>query len=115
MARGNTGMTVSLYLPAQPPLGQLRQLMLGARAMRLESVMVWDHLIDFFPRSVWDEHFTWRAKDLPSPHAFFEFQALLGYLAGRAGRVRVGVGVTEPIRRHPVVMSSLRQWRRSHT
>lgn len=105
MARANGRLTVSLYLPAQPPLGQVRQLMLGARLMRLESVMVWDHLVDFFPRSVWDERFTWRAKELPSPHAYFEFQALLGYLASRAGNVRVGVGVTEPIRRHPVVIA----------
>ena len=105
MARSNGRMTVSLYLPAQPPLGQLRQLMFAARAMRLESVMVWDHLVDFFPRSIWDERFTWRAKDLSSPHAFFEFQALLGYLAGRSGRVRIGVGATEPIRRHPVIIA----------
>lgn len=105
MASSNTGMTVSLYLPAQPPLGQLRQLMLAARAMRLESVMVWDHLLDFFPRSTWNERFTWRANELASPHAYFEFQSLLGYLAGRAGRVRVGVGVTEPIRRHPVIIA----------
>jgi phthiodiolone/phenolphthiodiolone dimycocerosates ketoreductase len=84
---------------------ELRQLMFAARALRLESVMVWDHLVDFFPRSIWDEGFTWRANQLDSPHAYFEFQALLGYLTGRAGRVRVGVGVTEPIRRHPVIIA----------
>ena len=30
---------------------------------------------------------------------------LLGYLASRVGRMRLGVGVTEPIRRHPVLIA----------
>ncbi len=30
---------------------------------------------------------------------------LLGYLASRASRLRIGVGVTEPIRRHPILIA----------
>jgi phthiodiolone/phenolphthiodiolone dimycocerosates ketoreductase len=76
-----------------------------ARVARLDSVMVWDHFQDFTPTVLWDQDWTWMAKDPPSPHEFFDYQTLLGNLAGRAGRVRLGVGVTEPIRRHPVVIA----------
>ena len=105
MTHSRNSMTVSLYVPAKPPLGQVRQLMMVARAMRLESIMVWDHLQDFYPSAIWDDDFTWMAKGTRSPHEWFEFQTLLGYLAGRAGNVRVGVGVTEAVRRHPVIIA----------
>ncbi len=36
---------------------------------------------------------------------WFEFQALLGYLAAKFPGVRLGVGVTEPIRRHPAILA----------
>ena len=39
------------------------------------------------------------------PHEHFDYQALLGYLAGRTRHLRLGVGVAEPIRRHPVLIA----------
>jgi phthiodiolone/phenolphthiodiolone dimycocerosates ketoreductase len=35
----------------------------------------------------------------------FDSQVLLGALAGHAGRLRLGVGVTDPIRHHPVLLA----------
>lgn len=98
-------MTVGMYVPAQPPLGELRQFVSLVRLLRLDSVMIWDHVQDFVPRAIWDADLSWATKQRPSPHQWFEFQVLLGHLAGRTGRVRIGVGVTEPIRRHPVVIA----------
>lgn len=48
---------------------------------------------------------SWLAATSPSPHDSFEFQALLGYLAAKAPEVRLGVGVTEPIRRHRITLA----------
>jgi len=93
---------VGLYVPAQPPLGDVRRLVSVARMMRLDAVMLWDHLQDFFPQSLWNTDLTWRAKQLPSAHSYYDYRTLLGYLAPRAGRTRVGVGVTEIVRQHPV-------------
>lgn len=70
--------------------------------MRFDSLMVWDHIQDFFPRALWNEEFTWVASKLSSPHQFYDYRTLLGYIAGRAGQMRIGVGVTEAIRQHPV-------------
>jgi phthiodiolone/phenolphthiodiolone dimycocerosates ketoreductase len=83
----------------------VRAVLLAARAMRLDSVMAIDHFQNVFPRAIWDRDLTWVAGERPTPHEFFDYQVLLGSLAARAGRLRLGVGVTEPIRRHPVVIA----------
>jgi phthiodiolone/phenolphthiodiolone dimycocerosates ketoreductase len=66
---------------------------------------LWDHLQDLFPQNLWDHEFTWLAGENASPHEFFEYRTLLGYLASRAGRLRLGVAVTEPVRHHPVLIA----------
>jgi len=97
--------SVGLQLGTQPPLGAVRAAVLAARAMRLESVMVIDHFQNVFPQALWNRDFTWVADRRPSPHEFFDYQVLLGYLAPRTGGMRLGVGVTESVRRHPVLIA----------
>jgi phthiodiolone/phenolphthiodiolone dimycocerosates ketoreductase len=96
---------VGVFVPAQPPLREIGQLALAARMMRLDSMMMWDHLQGFTPQMLWDTDFTWLAARSPSPHAYYDYRTLLGYLGPRAGRVRVGVGVTDVIRQHPVAIA----------
>ena len=93
---------MGLQLWTQPPLSLTRASLLAARAMRLDSVMVIDHFQNVFPSTIWDTDLTWVAAERPTPHEFFDYQVLLGSLASRAGRLRLGVGVTESVRRHPV-------------
>jgi phthiodiolone/phenolphthiodiolone dimycocerosates ketoreductase len=65
-----------------------------------------DHFLGFFPRAIWDKEFSWLASGGGSPHEYFDYQVLLGHLAKRAGgHMQLGVGVTEPIRRHPVLIA----------
>jgi len=96
---------VGLYVPANPPLGLIRAYTLFARLIQLDSVVTEDHFQTFFPTAIWDEEFSWLAAQSPAPHDVFDYQTLLGYLASRAGRLRTGVVVTEPIRRHPVLIA----------
>lgn len=96
---------VGIQVGTQPPLGTVRAVMLFARLARLESVMAVDHFQNIFPTAIWDEEFSWVAAQRPTPHEHFDWQVFLGYLASRAGKVRLGVGVTEPIRRHPVLIA----------
>lgn len=97
--------SVGLQIGTQPPLSALRAFLLGARVMRLDSVMVIDHFQNIFPTAIWDRELTWLAAQRSTPHEFFDYQVLLGHLASRVGSLRVGVGVTEPIRRHPLVIA----------
>jgi phthiodiolone/phenolphthiodiolone dimycocerosates ketoreductase len=67
--------------------------------------MAIDHFQNIFPTAAWDEEFSWLAAQRSTPHEHFDYQALLGNLAGQAGNLRLGVGVTDPIRRHPVLIA----------
>lgn len=96
---------LGLHLPPKPPLYAMRAMLYAARAMRLESFTVWDHFQDLFPQSLWDKDFSWLATQSPTPHEFFDYQMLLGYLAARSGRLRLGVSATHPSGRHPVVIA----------
>lgn len=93
--------SVGITVPITPPLGSVKQIVFVARLLRLDSLVVWDHVQDVFPSALWDRRFTWIAGERPSPHEFYEAQTMLGHLAGRTGRIRLGV-VTDPIRHHPV-------------
>jgi phthiodiolone/phenolphthiodiolone dimycocerosates ketoreductase len=98
-------MAIGLYLPAAPPLDLNRMLVYVARLSRLDSVWAVDHWQGFIPTAIWDQTFSWAATLSESPHALFDYQVLLGALAKSAGRLRIGVGVTDPIRRHPVLIA----------
>ncbi len=96
---------VGLYIPANPPLGLIRAYTLFARLIRLDSVVVEDHFQEILPTAIWDEELSWLAAQSPTPHEVFDYQMLLGYLASRVGKLRTGVVVTEPTRRHPVLIT----------
>lgn len=87
-----SGLTLGIAIPPTPPIEQLFRAMALANALELEVVSTWDHVAEF---------------SLPSDasSAAFEYQTLLGALAGRAGTVRLAVGVSDLIRRHPVVLA----------
>jgi phthiodiolone/phenolphthiodiolone dimycocerosates ketoreductase len=96
---------VGMYVVAKTPLAGIDALVSSAQDQQLDSVFIWDHLQDFVPSTIWDEDLTWLAAESKSPHEWFEFQTLLGYLAAKFPNLRLGVGVTEPFRRHPVVLA----------
>jgi phthiodiolone/phenolphthiodiolone dimycocerosates ketoreductase len=96
---------VGFQLGGMPPLGMNRALVYFARLSRLDSVWVPDHWQGLIPTAIWDQQFSWAASQHESPHALFDYQVLMGYLAKSAGKLRIGVGVTDPIRRHPVLIA----------
>jgi phthiodiolone/phenolphthiodiolone dimycocerosates ketoreductase len=93
---------VGMQVGTQPPLKRVRAMIVAGRTMRLDSLWTVDHFLGFIPQVMWDESVSWMAKPGSRPHAYYDYQVLLGYMAQRAGRIQIGVGVTEPIRRHPV-------------
>ncbi|MEU8898213.1 LLM class flavin-dependent oxidoreductase [Nocardia sp. NPDC048505] len=97
--------SVGTMAGVNPPLAQARFLVRLARLGRLDSVLTPDHLISVFPKAVWDEEFTPQAKTLRSPDEQFDYAPLLAHLAAGAGGVQLGVGVTDPHRRHPVLLA----------
>jgi len=74
--------------------------LMGARTLLLP-----DHYQGFVPRRVWNPTISPAAKVVPSLDAFLDPFVMLGMMASRYRRVRIGTGVTEPIRRHPVTLA----------
>jgi phthiodiolone/phenolphthiodiolone dimycocerosates ketoreductase len=98
-------MTIGLNLFTAPPLGWNRVDASVARLSRLDALWVIDHWQGVIPTAIYSQTFPWAATLCESPHALFDYQVFLGALAGHAGRLRLGVGVTDPIRRHPVLLA----------
>jgi phthiodiolone/phenolphthiodiolone dimycocerosates ketoreductase len=96
---------VGMYVTAKPPLPMIEQLASAAQEMGCDSLFVWDHIQDFIAQSVWDEDFSWLSGLASSPHEWFDYQTLLGYLAAKTPNLRLGVGVTESVRRHPILIA----------
>ncbi|HEY0165622.1 MAG TPA: LLM class flavin-dependent oxidoreductase [Jatrophihabitans sp.] len=76
-----------------------------ARDQKLDAFLVFDHLINVFPRQVWDTDFTPLAQAMPEPDQCLDFATVLGNFAPHAGPVQLVVGVTDPGRRHPAVLA----------
>jgi phthiodiolone/phenolphthiodiolone dimycocerosates ketoreductase len=96
---------IGLEMPCGPPLAVNRFYAYAARLAGLHSLWAFDHLQLFFPSVLWGPETSWTAGPNASPHNFFDFPALLGNLAPKAGRLQLGIGVTDPIRRHPVLIA----------
>jgi phthiodiolone/phenolphthiodiolone dimycocerosates ketoreductase len=89
---GSSGISVGLQVGTQPPLSALRAFLLGARAMRLESVMLIDHFQNLFPDVIWDRELTWLAAQRPTTHEFFDYQVLLATSQPASGECALASG-----------------------
>jgi len=100
-ARLAVGMTANCTTPLNLERMTLRMYTL----MGADSLFVPDHYLSFVPRSVWNAESTPAAKMLPTPDAFLDPFVMMGMMAARYRRVRIGTGVTEPFRRHPATLA----------
>lgn len=71
----------------------------------VDSLFLPDHYLSFVPKAVWGPQFTPAAKVVPSPDAYFDPFVMMGMMAAQYRRPRIGTGVTEPLRRHPVTLA----------
>jgi len=99
----STRLTSGITVGTQPPLRRINLLTRIAGRTGFDVAWVTDHFLGFFPRAIWDRDFSWAASPDSSPHLYYDYQALMGYLAHR--NIHIGVGVTESIRRHPVLLA----------
>jgi phthiodiolone/phenolphthiodiolone dimycocerosates ketoreductase len=96
---------VGLAWDAVGSVGDGRMLLDLARDSGVDTFLVFDHLINVFPRQAWDTDFTYLAAAMPTPDLSLDYATVLGNLAPHAGNVRLAVGVTDPHRRHPAVLA----------
>ena len=97
--------SIGIGVGTQPPLGRIKMTARLARIAGFDAMWTVDHFQGWFPQELWNREMAWMAGPGATPHAYFDYQALVGYLAKRAGRLQVAVGVTEALRRHPVLLA----------
>ena len=72
---------------------------------RYHSLWLPDHLVSFWPDSIWTPEFTDLAEVSPSPHRHLDALTLAGAVAARTTRIRLATSVLDTVRRHPVMLA----------
>ncbi len=95
-------MTLRLGMGVLPtsPIVYAQSLVEAADAAGLDSIMVPDHLMAWFPRATWPDIGN-IAETLPSPHVFMDPMVAIASWAAATDSVRFATAVTDPIRRPP--------------
>jgi phthiodiolone/phenolphthiodiolone dimycocerosates ketoreductase len=82
-------------------LSQLPQLDSG----RFHSLWLPDHMVSFWPDSIWTPEFTDLATVSPSPHRHLDALAVAGAVAVQTSQVDIATCVVDTVRRHPALLA----------
>ena len=72
---------------------------------RYHSVWLPDHMVSFWPDSIWTPEFTDLAVASPSPHRHLDALAVAGAVAVMTERVPISTLVVDTVRRHPAMLA----------
>ena len=100
-------MTITLGVPGQimPPAARALQYAQRAEADGFDAVWWPCHLMGWHPNSLWTADITPLAEMQNSPHVHFDPLAMMAAVGAVTERIRVGVAVTDVIRRHPAMLA----------
>src|SRR3954470_18101448 len=77
----------------------------AADSGRYHSIFMPDHMVSFWPDSLWTPEFTDLATKSPSPHRHLDTMAVAGAVAVMTKNVKFVTGVVDTIRRHPAMLA----------
>jgi phthiodiolone/phenolphthiodiolone dimycocerosates ketoreductase len=72
---------------------------------RYHSIWLPDHMVSFWPDSIWTPEFTDLAVASPSPHRHLDALAVAGAVAVMTERVPMSTLVIDTVRRHPAMLA----------
>lgn len=72
---------------------------------RYHSLWLPDHMVSFWPDSIWTPEFTDLAKASPSPHRHLDAMAIAAAAAVKTQRVPIATSVVDTSRRHPAMLA----------
>jgi len=100
-----TGLEISAAAPARPPIDGVLAAVARRQEQGFDAVWWADHLLHWFPTSIWRPDLVPQAAAQASPHVWMDPFALVAASASAADRLRFGVGVTDLVRRHPAALA----------
>jgi len=72
---------------------------------RYHSIWLPDHMVSFWPDSIWTPEFTDLATASPSPHRHLDAMAVAGAAAALTKNVPIATSVVDTVRRHPAMLA----------
>ena len=98
---------LELGVPGQimPPAAAAVTFAQRAEADGFDAIWWPDHLMGWHPDSLWTPDLTPLASSQANPHTYFDPLVMMGAVGAQTSRLRVGVVVTDLIRRHPAVLA----------
>jgi phthiodiolone/phenolphthiodiolone dimycocerosates ketoreductase len=98
---------ITLGVPGRimPPADKAIEFARRAEVDGFDAIWWPDHLMGWIPDSVWTEDMTGLARYQASPHVHFDPLIMMGAAAAATEKIRVGVNVTDTIRRHPAMLA----------
>ena len=77
----------------------------GMDSGRYHSIWLPDHMVSFWPESIWTPEFTDLATTSPSPHRHLDALAVAGAVAALTKNVPIATSVVDTVRRHPAMLA----------
>lgn len=77
----------------------------GLDTGRYHSIWLPDHMVSFWPDSIWSPEFTDLATVSPSPHRHLDAMAVAGAAAVLTKNVPIATSVVDTVRRHPAMLA----------
>jgi phthiodiolone/phenolphthiodiolone dimycocerosates ketoreductase len=98
---------LELGIPGQimPPAAAAVKFAQRAEADGFDAIWWPDHLMGWHPDSLWTPDLTPLAASQANPHTYFDPLVMMGAVGAQTTRLKVGVVVTDLIRRHPAVLA----------
>jgi phthiodiolone/phenolphthiodiolone dimycocerosates ketoreductase len=72
---------------------------------RYHSIWLPDHMVSFWPESIWTPEFTDLAATSPSPHRHLDALAVAGAVSVLTKNVPIATSVIDTVRRHPAMLA----------
>jgi phthiodiolone/phenolphthiodiolone dimycocerosates ketoreductase len=100
-------MRVTLGAPGRimPPAAKAVELAQRAERDGFDAIWWPCHLMGWIPDSAWTEDMTALVREQATPHVYFDPLMMMGAAGAATERIKVGVCVTDTIRRHPAVLA----------
>ncbi|MHA1906074.1 MAG: LLM class flavin-dependent oxidoreductase [Candidatus Thorarchaeota archaeon] len=91
--------------PFLPPMESVEKNARTLDSLGYDSMVFPDHFAGFVPESIWTPDITPLAYFQQSPHTYYEIGAIMAACAVMTERIQLISAVTEPIRRHPILLA----------
>ncbi|MDX6556539.1 MAG: phthiodiolone/phenolphthiodiolone dimycocerosates ketoreductase [Miltoncostaeaceae bacterium] len=99
------GLQLSAMGALRPPLDAALEAATRREQQGFDAIWWADHYLHWFPDAIWEPDLVPQAARQGSPHVWCDPVPVVAAVAGVTERVKLGIGVTDVVRRHPASLA----------